>query len=344
MIEVTFEDTPEEVLSGLTREGKVDAQALLAALEGYSEEAVEEAFLALRQDGVAIDLETLPHIPVGEEMEKRLQVEENIAKSGILLGELEENDPLRLYLEELARIPAAGDPNVLAMELLQGNEAAAQRLTDQLLYLTVEEARALAGRGVLLLDLIQEGSLGLLQCVNSYTGGDIETQCRWWVRQYMAAALVQQARSAGVGQHLRRSMDDYRDVDQRLLGELGRNPTLEEIAEGMHIAPEEAQRIGDMVRAARMLHQAKDLPEQTQEQAIEDTQAVEDTAYFQMRQRISELLSKVSPEDARLLTLRFGLEGGMPLEPAQVGTLLGLSATQVLQREAAALAKLRENI
>jgi len=139
-------------------------------------------------------------------------------------------------------------------------------------------------------------------------------------------------------------MDDYRDVDQRLLGELGRNPTLEEIAEGMHIAPEEAQRIGDMVRAARMLHQAKDLPEQTQEQAIEDTQAVEDTAYFQMRQRISELLSKVSPEDARLLTLRFGLEGGMPLEPAQVGTLLGLSATQVLQREAAALAKLRENI
>ena len=130
-------------------------------------------------------------------------------------------------------------------------------------------------------------------------------------------------------------------MDERLLGDLGRNPTVEEIAEAMHITPEAAAAVGKMVENARILAQAKKAPE-PEEEEIAETQAVEDTAYFQMRQRISDLLSELSEQDRKLLTLRYGLEGGLPLSPEDAGRQLGLTPEEVVSREAAALAKLRQ--
>jgi RNA polymerase primary sigma factor len=137
-------------------------------------------------------------------------------------------------------------------------------------------------------------------------------------------------------------MEDYRDVDQRLLSELGRNPTLEEIAEAMHVTVQEAATYADMVSAARKrkkVEQDREEPEPTPD----DEQAVEDTAYFQMRQRVAELLGGLAEEDVTLLTLRFGLEGGLPLSPEETGRKLGLTPEEVVAREAAALAKMRNN-
>jgi RNA polymerase primary sigma factor len=136
-------------------------------------------------------------------------------------------------------------------------------------------------------------------------------------------------------------MEDYRSVDERLLSELGRNPTLEEIAEAMHVSVEEAAAVSKNLEAARSLAQAKQ-PAQPQQEEAEDNQAVEDTAYFQMRQRVADLLSELDEQEQKLLSLRFGLEGGKPLTAEQVGQRLGLTPEEAVRMEAAALAKLRQ--
>ena len=204
----------------------------------------------------------------------------------------------------------------------------------------IEEAREFTGRGVLLLDLIQEGSLGLWQGLQCYTEGDVDAYCARWIRQAMAAAVTMQARAAGVGQKLRKAMEDYRDVDQKLLTELGRNPTLEELAEALHMTPQQTLAVAETLENAQLLQRAQ-APRETQEEDPEENQAVEDTAYFQMRQRIAELLSVLPEEDAKLLTMRYGLEGGLPMKPQQVALRLGITAEEVTAREAAALAQLR---
>ena len=253
---------------------------------------------------------------------------------------LEETDPLRLYLEELAWIPAAGDPQVLAAELAEGNTDVAERLVNLYLHRVVDLAKDHTGYGVLLLDLIQEASLGLWQGILGYCGGDIDAHCDWWIRQYLAKTVLTQALSGGLGQKLRQGLKDYVDVDQRLLTDLGRNPTLAEIADAMHISEADAAVYADMLRSAKSRQQVEAAREPA-EPTADDDQAVEDTAYFQSRQRILELLSTLSQQEAKLITLRYGLEGGLPLSPEQTGAKLGLTAEEVVTMEANALSKLR---
>ena len=150
-----------------------------------------------------------------------------------------------------------------------------------------------------------------------------------------------QARERGVGEKMRRALEDYRSVDERLLGELGRNPTLEEIAQQLHMTPEETAAVQKMLEDARLLAQVKRQPD-PEEEAEAEEQAVEDTAAFQMRQRILDLMSDLSKEESTLLTLRYGLEGGKPLSPEETGRRLGLTPSEVVEKEAAILAKLRK--
>ena len=150
-----------------------------------------------------------------------------------------------------------------------------------------------------------------------------------------------QAKAAGIGEKMHRAMEDYRDVDQKLLAELGRNPSVEEIAEAMHMTPQQVLAVAETLENAQMLQRAK-APEEEQNSPQEENVAVEDTAYFQMRQRIEELLSALSEDDAKLLSLRYGLEGSVPMKPQQVALKLGITPEEVAAREAAALSKLRQ--
>lgn len=182
--------------------------------------------------------------------------------------------------------------------------------------------------------------MGLWQGILSYTGQtDFSLFRDWWIRQYMAKAVTLQARENGVGGKLRKALEDYRAADRRLLADLGRNPTVEEIAREMGTTCEDARVYEDMLRTAQMLEKAHAPKE---EQTPEDEQAVEDTAYFQSRQRVADMLSALTPREAQVLSLRFGLEGGVPCTPQDVGAKLGLTADEVVAMEAAALAKLRE--
>jgi RNA polymerase primary sigma factor len=282
----------------------------------------------------------LPKLGAVGEAAIRLRREEQLAQSGDLLQNLEETDPLRLYLEELAQMPACGDMELLSRRLLEGDKSVTQSITNLMLSRVVSNACEMTGRGVLLLDLIQEGSLGLWQAILNYEGGDLEALCERRIRWDLARAVTMQARSSGVGQKLRSAMEDYRAVDERLLSELGRNPTLEEIAEAMHMSVEETAAVAKNLEAARLLAQAKQ-PVQPEQEEAEERQAVEDTAYFQMRQRIADLLSELNEQEKTLLTLRFGLEGGKPLTAEQVGARLGMTPEEAVRMEAAVLSKLR---
>ena len=343
MIEVdfSFEENPWDAFLRTKQAGdSVSAAELLTMLESEDEQAVEDALDDLETACMMLDISGLPRTAGSGEAAVRLRQEIQLVKAGLDPKQLEEGDPLRLYLEEVAGMPACGDEQLLALDAAAGRESAMLNLTNLGLSRVIELAKEHVGYGVLLLDLIQEGSLGLWQAIQNYREGDYGAFRDRWIRFYMAKVVTLQARQSGVGQKMRRALEDYKEVDERLLADLGRNPTLAEIAEELHMTLEETATVKNMLDNARLLARAKQ-PVDEEEEKEEDNQAVEDTAYFQMRQRISELLSGLNEEDQKLLMLRFGLECGKPLTPEQAGRRLGLTPEEVVAQEGAALAKLR---
>lgn len=342
-LEFSFGESPWETFLNTREPGEiVSAAHLLTLLEGEEEETVEDAMAALESACLELDITDLPIAPVGEAA-VRLRREQQLTQKGLDWQQLEPGDPLRLYLEEVTAMTCPGDEQQLAADCAAGDAHAREVLTEWGLRRVVDLAAEQTGRGVLLLDLIQEGSLGLWKAVTSFTGGDYAAHRDRWIRFYMARAIALQARASGVGQKMRQALEDYRAVDERLLSDLGRNPTLEEIAVELHMSPEEAEAVRKTLESARILAQAKQPVAEAEEEKEAQEQSVEDTAYFQMRQRIGELLSSLSEQDAQVLSLRFGLEGGLPLSPEDTGRRLGLTPEEVVARETAALAALRKN-
>ncbi len=342
MMEFTFEESLwDQTLPTLS--GSIDAEKFLALLEDEDESFLEEAFGQLCDRGIKLDISRLPKLAGAGEAAVRLRREEQLAKSGKLMQELEDTDPLKLYLQEIAEIPVCGDLNILCAQLKASGED--PQLQQNVLNLCLSRVFELAcrhtGYGVLLLDLIQEGSMGLWQSLSRYDGGDFEAFRDWHICQSMAYVITLQARIQGVGQKMRQALEDYRSVDEKLLAELGRNPTREEIAEALHMSVEQTEIVESMLKTARNMNRAK--TEQEPEEPEPDAeQAVEDTAYFQARQRILELLSGLDENSAKLLSLRFGLEGELPKSPEETGRILGMTPEEVVAAEAAALLKLRK--
>lgn len=338
-MDISFGDSPWEAWMDRKKYGdSLSAAQLLTFLEEETEEGVEDAFAALEDRGLKLDVTTLPSRQFVGQAALRLRQEEQMAKENMALQDLGPNDPLRLYLEEIASLPPAEETEELLRQAADGDEKAQEILTGAGLRRVAEIAKEFTGYGVLLMDLIQEGSMGLWKVVSGFSGGDYPSIRDDAIRQAMARAVTLQARESGVGRKMRQALEDYRAVDQRLLAELGRNPTLEEIAQELHMTPEDAATVKRNLDDARILAQATAPQEEAEP---EEDQAVEDTAYFQMRQRITELLSVLPEEDARLLSLRFGLDKELPLSPEDTGKRMGLTPKEVVAREAAALARLR---
>lgn len=339
-MDISFGDSPWEAWMNRKKHGdSLSAAQLLTFLEEETEEGVEDAFAALEDRGLKLDVTTLPSRQFVGQAALRLRQEEQMAKENMALQDLGPNDPLRLYLEEIASLPPAEETEELLRQAADGDEKAQEILTGAGLRRVAEIAKEFTGYGVLLMDLIQEGSMGLWKVVSGFSGGDYPSLRDDAIRQAMARAVTLQARESGVGRKMRQALEDYRAVDQRLLAELGRNPTLEEIAQELHMTPEDAATVKRNLDDARILAQATAPKEEAEPE--EENQAVEDTAYFQMRQRITELLSVLPQEDARLLSLRFGLDKELPLSPEDTGKRMGLTPQEVVAREAAALARLR---
>lgn len=313
----------------------LSAANLLVRFGQAEGELLEEILFRLSEMGVQLDLTDLPAQKYMGEGAQRLKTEEKLAKEGLAPEKLPENDPLRLYLEEVAALPVCGDAALL------WEQKKIDRLMELCLSRVIEIAAEFTGYGVLLLDLIQEGSMGLMESLERFCGEarDFENYRDEKIRFSMGRAVLLQAQAFGVGEKLRQGVEDYRATDERLLAELGRNPSLEEIAEAMHVTPEEAENVAKTLESIRSLNRAKQ-PENT-DLPQEEEQAVEDTAYFQMRQRIEDLMTGLEERDIKLLKYRYALDGGIPLTAEEVACELGMTVQQVQQKEAEILAKLR---
>jgi RNA polymerase primary sigma factor len=340
-LEFSFDMAPwEEALEAIADNGSIGVVQLLTLLEGESEAGVEEALLQLELRHISLDISGLPRPQATGEAALRLRREIQWVENNEPVEALEETDPLRLYLEEVASLPAAGDIQLMAERFAGGYDPVLPGLTNLMLSTVIAMAKEMTGWGVLLMDLIQEASLGLWQGILSFRSGEFEPHAQWWIRQYLHRAVLLQARETGLGQRMKQAMEDYRMVDERLLSDLGRNPTVEEIAEAMHMRPAEVEAVAGMVENARFLSRAKQETAPVEEDP-EEEQHVEDTALFQSRQRIEEMLCDLTQEERKLISLRFGLEGGLPLSAEDTGAKLGLTASEVVAMETAALAKMR---
>lgn len=341
MNDFVFEQAPWEAYLRSCKNGSViSGWNLISMLEDEEDDAVEDAFSILTVKKLQLDLSGLPQMSAGSNTAQRLQQEREYVTGGLKTALMEETDPLRLYLEEIAAAPACGDEKLLAEQLSSGDQRAAQLLTELGLSRVVKIAAEYAGQAVLLLDLIQEGNIGLWEAISGYRGGDYAAQRDEAIRSSVLKAIVLQVRSNGISQKMKKALQDYRAADQHLLTKLGRNPGLEEIAQEMHISLEQAQTIEKTMADILLLQKAEKLAAPKEETA-EDELPVEDTAYFQMRQRISEMLSVLDEQEARILTMRFGLEKGLPMSAEEVAKALGITTAAVTACETAALSKLR---
>ena len=343
MNEFTFEEisSPWELaLARLKRGDKLSATRFLGLVRSSEDLSSEDAALELEQLGVMLDVSELPKLSGNPDTAARLKLEKQLLDQGGWSETLDDKDPLRLFVEELTYLKPVSDGSELAAKGASGDEKAVRQLTDGYLSVVFDCAREYADHGVLLMDLVQEGSLGLWQAILSYESGSFREHALWWIRQAMARAVTLQAESDGVGDHLAGQIEKYQKADKELLSQLGRTPTDEEIALELGITLEETISLGKMLREVREMAKLKkenDAPEETPE----DEMAVEDTAYYQTRERVSDLMSGLTERETMVLNLRYGLNGKAPMTAQEVAAKLNITAAEVAATEAAALAKMR---
>lgn len=327
----------EEALADLRAGDVIRAEEFLALLGQAGDQEAEEAALALEARGVSLDVAHLPAAWGPAAMRDRLAQEAELIRMGAMPGGLPGGDPLALYWQELAALPACTQEQarVLADQARAGDKQAQQALAQGLLFLVAEEAKAFAGRGVLLLDLMQEAALSLWQAVLDL---EEETGLDWArrrVRQAMARTVTLQWKASGDGDRLLQALRAYQQADRRLLEQLGRNPTGQELAAALQKTVPEVEAL------SKLLREAAASQSRVSRQELSEDGPVEETAAFQLHSQVSALLDRLEPLDRRILALRFGLEGKRPWTPEETARELGYSVPEVLEREAAALALLR---
>ena len=260
------------------------------------------------------------------------------------------DDPVRMYLREIGRIPLLTfDQELeLAKKILEGDEEAKQKLAESNLRLVVSIAKKYVGRGMLFLDLIQEGNMGLIKAVEKfdYTKGfKFSTYATWWIRQAITRAIADQARTIRIPVHMVETINKLIRTSRHLLQQLGREPTPEEIAGEMEIPVEkvmEIQKIAqDPVSLETPIGEEDDshLGDFIQD---EDSPAPQDSAaYTMLKEQLEDVMTTLTPREAKVLKLRFGLEDGKARTLEEVGRVFDVTRERIRQIEAKALRKLR---
>ena len=341
-------DKVKEIIEKAKSNGKMTYGELASELEEDNPEQIDKVFDAFEDLGLNLeeDLEE-PNIEDLEEVEdiKLEDIDLNVGMDGINV-----DDPVRMYLREIGRIPLLTyDQELeLAEKVLQGNEEAKQKLAESNLRLVVSIAKKYVGRGMLLLDLIQEGNMGLIKAVEKfdYTKGfKFSTYATWWIRQAITRAIADQARTIRIPVHMVETINKLIRTSRHLLQQLGREPTPEEIAKEMEIPVEkvmEIQKIAqDPVSLETPIGEEDDshLGDFIQD---DDSPAPQDSAaYTLLREQLEEVMQTLTPREAKVLKLRFGLEDGKARTLEEVGKEFMVTRERIRQIEAKALRKLR---
>ncbi len=260
------------------------------------------------------------------------------------------NDPVRMYLKEIGRVDllSAEDEVSLAERIEQGDEEAKRRLAEANLRLVVSIAKRYVGRGMLFLDLIQEGNMGLIKAVEKFDyrkGFKFSTYATWWIRQAITRAIADQARTIRIPVHMVETINKLIRVQRQLLQDLGREPLPEEIAEDMDLTPEKVREILKIAQEPVSLETP--IGEEDDSHLgdfIEDHEATspsEHAAYELLKEQLEDVLDTLTDREENVLRLRFGLDDGRTRTLEEVGKVFGVTRERIRQIEAKALRKLR---
>ncbi|ASF39936.1 RNA polymerase sigma factor RpoD [Halobacillus halophilus] len=346
--EMTLEQAKDQVLEIGKKRGVLAYEEVAEKLSSFEldSDQMDEFYEHLNEQGVEVigDSETDPSM-------KQLDKEEEFDLNDLSVPPgVKINDPVRMYLKEIGRVNllSAKDEITLAQRIENGNEEAKRDLAEANLRLVVSIAKRYVGRGMLFLDLIQEGNMGLIKAVEKFDyrkGYKFSTYATWWIRQAITRAIADQARTIRIPVHMVETINKLIRVQRQLLQDLGREPTPEEIAQDMELTPDKVREILKIAQEPVSLETP--IGEEDDSHLgdfIEDQEATspsDHAAYELLKEQLEDVLDTLTDREENVLRLRFGLDDGRTRTLEEVGKVFGVTRERIRQIEAKALRKLR---
>ncbi len=344
--EIIYEEIIKKLLIKSKKAGTIDQKEIFSSIPDVEENAdiLDNFYGDLVDNGVKITTN-------GEEDDEPTE-EELIKQNDKFIDDIAD-DSVRLYLREIGKIPLLTSEQELALahRVVAGEKDAKDKMAEANMRLVVSIAKRYVGRGLDLLDLIQEGNTGLLRAVEKFDpdkGFKFSTYATWWIRQAITRAIADQARTIRIPVHMVETINKLLRTQRRLTQELNREPTNEEIAKEMEI---EVEKVEHIMKIKQDIHSLDQSVRDDDEDSVlgdfvedEDTISPEDSAANQLlKEQVKELLDSLSEREQKIVRLRFGLEDGKSHTLEEVGQEFSVTRERIRQIEAKALAKLRKH-
>ncbi len=346
----------QELIEIGKKKGKLSSKELMDALEelDLDPEQIDKLYDAIETNDIELqveeDLIEIPgDLPIDLEEVDEITPEE-LADTEALAETFNIDDPVRMYLKEIGKVNLlSSDEEIdLAQRMCQGDEKAKMRLAEANLRLVVSIAKRYVGRGMMFLDLIQEGNLGLIKAVEKFDhtkGYKFSTYATWWIRQAITRAIADQARTIRIPVHMVETINKVIRVSRQLLQELGHDPTPEEIGEEMSLPVEKVREIMKIAQEPVSLetpigeeedsHLGDFIPD---EDASEPAEAA---SFTLLKEQLVDVLGSLTSREEKVLKLRFGIDDGKTRTLEEVGKVFNVTRERIRQIEAKALRKLR---
>ena len=353
-VDPALEKAKQELLAKATKEGSIEQREIFAAIPDTPEnvDILDGLYTELADADIAI---TMPNEPNVEELGDKWVAddsEEVVLNEQVYLDDIAD-DSVRLYLREIGKIPLlnAEEELALAQRVVAGEKRAKDKMAEANMRLVVSIAKRYVGRGLDLLDLIQEGNTGLLRAVEKFDpdkGFKFSTYATWWIRQAITRAIADQARTIRIPVHMVETINKLLRTQRRLTQEYNREPTNDEIAQAMEIDVDKVEHIMKIKQDISSLDAS--VRDDEEDSVLgdfiedEDTISPEESATIQLlKEHVKDMLGALTEREQKILKLRFGLEDGKSHTLEEVGQEFNVTRERIRQIEAKALAKLRKH-